>query len=79
MCSMQTILGGCSCVPSLVLVSGADEYMPEHVDRHRLAQRLSQAMSPNSRGCVLNGGKHNLAGSEDQLISHILEFLEDIT
>lgn len=59
-------------------MSCADEYVPEHVDIHKLAARLSQAISANSKAYVLNGGKHNLAGSEEELISHVLGFLEEI-
>jgi hypothetical protein len=74
---VQSLLGCCSSIPSLVLVSGADEYVPQLVNVGDLSERVKEAMSPNSRAVVLDG-VHNLAGLEKDLTFHVLQFLSEI-
>ncbi|BDA40837.1 UPF0613 protein PB24D3.06c [Coccomyxa sp. Obi] len=71
-------LGHCHFLASLVLVSGSDEYMPAHVQHHSLAIRLSRALGPKSVPVVIENGVHDLAGSEDALLHHVLCFLQRI-
>ncbi len=76
---LQERLGHCHFLASLVLVSGADEYMPMHVEHHSLATRLSRALGPKSVPVVIENGVHDLAGSEDALLQHVLCFLQCTT
>lgn len=65
-------------MPSLVLLSGSDEYMPAHIQHHDLVRRLSAALGPKSVSVVIEDGIHDLAGSEDTLMKHVLSFLKDV-
>ena len=61
---------GEDCLKVLVAFSGKDEYVPKHVDKHRLLTRLCDAMNQGGEGIVavplmLNTGNHNLSEGEE--------------
>ena len=63
-------------MPSLVLISGSDEYMPPHIEHQALGERLAQALGPKSHPVVIERGVHDLAGSEESLLHHVACFLQ---
>jgi pimeloyl-ACP methyl ester carboxylesterase len=68
-----------------VAYSGADEYVPDHVDKAALTQRLVDAMnhgssSPIAHPLYLPSSNHNLSNHEqerEQFIHHIVQLLQD--
>lgn len=50
--------------PSLVLFSGADEYVPPGYDTAGFAQRLQAAMGPRCRATVIEGADHAMSSGE---------------
>jgi alpha-beta hydrolase superfamily lysophospholipase len=62
-------------LPTLVLQSGADEYVPAHVDPRGLGQRLAAAIGPSATVAVIEGGNHVLQGKEDEAVALMVEFI----
>lgn len=63
-------------VPILFAFSGADEYVPGHVDVTRLAQRLVTVVKGRpSRSVVIEGANHSLRGHEEQFVMTLLDFI----
>jgi len=60
--------------PALVLVSGADEYVPPGVDREHLGRRLAAAMGPSAKMEIVEGGNHTLLGKEPEAVAAISNF-----
>ena len=54
-------LHGLQGVPTLLLLSGSDEYVPEHVDYVMLGGRMAKAIGPSARLAVIEGGNHGLS------------------
>lgn len=50
--------------PTLVLLSGADEYVPPGYDTTGFARRLQAAMGPRCRAAVIEGADHALSAGE---------------
>ena len=73
----QVQLGRMDGTPTLVLISGNDEYVPEDVrtNAESLAQRLALAMGCTARAMVLAGAKHALQGAEEAGVSAMTQFL----
>lgn len=65
-------------LPTLLLLSGADEYVPLGVDYMGLGRRLQAAMGPAARLSVIEGGLHALAGHEEEVASEIATFLQTL-
>lgn len=63
----------------LVLVSGRDEYIPEHVDKEMLAKRLAAAMGPLAGYKILSLANHEASDCVELLTSQVVEFLMSIT
>lgn len=61
--------------PCLVLVSGADETIPDTVDVPAHAARLEKAVGSSAHAVVVPGAPHALEGHEEEGIRHVLEFL----
>lgn len=65
-------------IPSMVLVSGKDEYVPEYVDVVSMGHRIAKAMGGNSTVAVVEEAVHNLQGSEEEAVQIISKFVADI-
>lgn len=67
-----------------VAYSGSDEYVPDHVDKEHLTQRLVDAMNRDgitvAHSLYLPNSNHNLSNSDteqDQFVQHIVQLLQD--
>mmetsp|Transcript_25646 Transcript_25646/g.65914 ORF Transcript_25646/g.65914 Transcript_25646/m.65914 type:complete len:277 (-) Transcript_25646:41-871(-) len=47
-------------VPTLLVLSGADQYVPDHVDTGALAGRLGAAIGPHAKSMVIGGANHGI-------------------
>ena len=56
--------------------SGAEEYVPPHVDYHALGARLAAAMGSCAVLRVVEGAPHNLEGKEREAALAICAFVE---
>ena len=72
---MQEKFAGMAGLPTLLLLSGADEYVPPTVDYRGLGKRLQAAVGPTAQFSVVEGGTHALAGSEDLAAEAIATFV----
>lgn len=74
-CCLQALLGPAGAVPTLVLVSGADECVPEGADIAALASKIASAIGANASLEMVLGAPHNLCGHEEQCATCIEQFL----
>jgi len=74
----QRLLGHMNSVPCLVIFSGSDEFVPEHVNKEQLCKSFVEAMGSKSRYYIVEGGHHYLEGKEKELHTVVLEFLSEI-
>lgn len=68
-------------VPTLFLFSGADEYVPAHVDAPALGARFVSACQdkcPLPKAVVVDGAKHSGKGHEADIVKEIVAFLEAV-
>ena len=73
------LLGHMEGVPTLVMMSGADEYIPHAtVDAGRLAQRLANAMGTESTAIVVEGGNHALDDHVDEAVASMKAFIAKV-
>ena len=72
-------MGHMANTPSLLLMGGSDEFVPEKVDKELLVKRLAAAAGERSQWSVIPSGKHNLTGSEDLLVQNVERFLAGLT
>lgn len=63
------------CVPCLILCSENDEYIPNHVDRENLWQRIGRAMGPQTEVHIVQGANHGAEGAEDDIVRLVTQFL----
>lgn len=63
--------------PTLVMLSGADEYMPKSVliEAGSLAERLAAAMGATASHVVIPSAKHALEGAEDLGVKAMMDFI----
>lgn len=73
---LQNLLGHMAAVPTLVICSGEDEYVPEAVSSAELATRISEAAS--GKPLVIQGN-HALEGQEVVLAQHVCEFIASLS
>lgn len=67
-------------VPTLFLFSGADEYVPSHVDVPKLGARFIGACKkqcPLPRAVVVEGARHAGKGHEAAVVKEIVAFVEE--
>jgi len=62
---------------TLLIMSGADEYVPAEVDKHALAEKLALAMG-TSQWVVVEDGNHALSESVDEAVQHMLAFVNTL-
>lgn len=77
----QELLSGLRGTPTLVLLSGGDEYVPPGVDYSRLGARLVAALGGTPLGArlrVLPGAPHALAGHEADGVAQMVEFCAEL-
>ncbi|GAB4820752.1 hypothetical protein N2152v2_007798 [Parachlorella kessleri] len=75
---LKARLFGVSGLPTLLLLSGADEYVPPDVDYKALGRRLQAAVGASARLSVVEGGLHALGGHEQQAVDEITAFLRSL-
>lgn len=63
-------------LPTLLLLSGADEYVPSGIDYRALGKRLQAAVGPSAQLAVIESGTHALSGSEEQAADEIVTFVK---
>ena len=73
---VQAKFSGVSGLPLLLLLSGADEYVPSNVDYLALGRRMQAAVGPSASLSVVEGGLHALGGHEQQAVDEISAFLQ---
>jgi pimeloyl-ACP methyl ester carboxylesterase len=67
-------------VPTLFLFSGADEYVPPHVDAPALGRRFVDACRgkcPLPKAVVVEGANHSGKGHEAEVVREIVAFVEE--
>jgi pimeloyl-ACP methyl ester carboxylesterase len=62
-------------VPTLVLQSGSDEYIPRTVDADQTAERLARAMGSQARYLTVEGGSHALNDHTEEAVQLISDFI----
>jgi pimeloyl-ACP methyl ester carboxylesterase len=67
-------LSGLRSVPTLVMLSGQDEFVPERVDYEDLGRRIAAAIGPSATLHVVEGAVHALHGKEEEAVELIAEF-----
>lgn len=72
---LQDKLGHMAGVPSLFIMGGADEFVPDAVDKGALVKRLAAAVGSSATPVLVPNGKHNLTGSENELADIVVDFL----
>lgn len=77
---MQAKLQGLASTPTLILLSGAEEYLaPSLTDYPALGQRMVNAAGgKNAKLVVVEGGKHGLEGHEEEAVGHMIEFIKTL-
>ncbi len=68
-------------VPTLFLMSGADEYVPPHVDCHSLGNRFVASCAgacPLARAAIVDGALHSCRGHEEAVTATILHFVGEV-
>jgi len=76
--SLQDKLQGLASAPALLMMGGADQYVPQTVDRELLVKRMAAAVGASCRAVVVPGGKHNLEGSEREAVALVADFLSGV-
>ena len=62
-------------IPTLVLQSGSDEYIPRTVDANQTAERLAKAMGSQATHFTVEGGSHALNDHTEQAVQLISNFI----
>jgi hypothetical protein len=60
------------------MMGGADEFVPDSVDRELLVKRMAAAVGPSCKALVVASGKHNLEGSEQEAVHLVADFLAEV-
>ena len=71
-------LGGLAGLPTLLLLSGADECVPPSVDYPALGDRMAAAIGSSARAEVVEGGKHSLGDTVEEAAERIAAFVGSI-
>lgn len=63
--------------PTLVMLSGADEYVPSHVleGAELLSHRLAFALGPTASAVVIPGAKHAMDGAQEAGLEAMTHFI----
>jgi len=60
-------------VPTLLVNSGGDEYVPKSVDGKKLTERIGAILKAKIH--MIEGAPHNTAGYENQFVSYVVNFV----
>lgn len=71
-------LQGLQGVPTLLMLSGSDEYVPPHVDYLALGNRMAKAIGPSARVAVVVGGNHGLSEHAQDGADLVAGFVNDL-
>ena len=69
---IERVGGVAEAIPVRIVVSGADEYVPDRVDKYATAKRIAAAMGPKATVTLITGANHSIADA-----AHISEFVEN--
>lgn len=77
---LEALLWPLNLQPCLLLISGADQYVPAHVDQRKQATRMAAAIGAKGYGQavevkVIEGGKHGLEGHEQEAADAVADFV----
>lgn len=75
---MQQIFEPLRGLPTLVLQSGADEYIPQPPDPRALGRRIADAIGGSAALHVVQGGRHALEGHVEEAVEAIGGFLASL-
>ncbi len=76
--ALQEKLQGLASAPSLLIMGGVDEFVPSTVDKDLLVKRMAAAVGAGCKGVVVPSGKHNLKGSEQEVVKLVADFLSGL-
>jgi len=62
-------------IPTLIVNSTADQYVPPFVDMKTLIQRMANIL--NAKFYLINGARHNLIGYENIFVNYVINFVAD--
>jgi pimeloyl-ACP methyl ester carboxylesterase len=68
-------LRGLTSIPTLVVLSGADEYVPEHVDYQAVFTKMVEVIGDTVEVATLEAASHACSGQEESLASLVADFL----
>ena len=69
-------------VPTMIVLSGSDEYVPPSVAPRELGSRLLAALAPCEgfrRLCIIPGANHALDGHEGVFVDLVADFLRSLS
>jgi len=69
---LQTLLGHVN-IPTLLVNSSYDEYVPKNIDSKKLTERIGYSLK--AKVFIINGAKHNLSNCENEFISYVVDFI----
>ncbi|KAI7838132.1 hypothetical protein COHA_008063 [Chlorella ohadii] len=72
---LAAIFGPLRGLPSLLLLSGADQYVPPGVDYPAVGRRLAQAIGPSAQLQTVEGALHAMDGKEEEGAAAIADFV----
>lgn len=75
---LQDIFEPCSAIPTYIVFSGKDQYVPETVDKVKHVNRLKQALGPLARSTIIEGANHELEGRAEEFAQLVEAFLAHI-
>ncbi|GJP60167.1 hypothetical protein CLOP_g17298 [Closterium sp. NIES-67] len=68
-------LGHMAAWPCMVILSGEDQYVPKHIDKEMLLQRLCAAMGGAS-SALIGGADHSLSNKLEEAVPTITAFIK---
>ncbi|CAI5462927.1 unnamed protein product [Closterium sp. Yama58-4] len=70
-------LGHMAAWPSLVMLSGEDQYVPRTIDKEKLLRRLCAAMG-GATPALIAGADHSLSNNVDEAVTVITDFIKKL-
>ncbi len=75
----QEKLGQLAEVPTLSLFSGADEYVPQSIDKAELQDKFAAVLThPLSVARIVEGAGHSLTGHEEEATDIMVDFIKTL-
>lgn len=65
-----------SLTPTLLVLGGQDDCMPESVDGQALGKQMQQALGPKAEFAYILKGTHELRGTEKEFMAALDPFLQ---